>query len=416
WAATTGGIVRWDANGGAFQQFLAPQDGLRANDVYDLALAANGDVWAATAGGVSRYATPTWITLRIGERDMPQGDFRAVAVGPDGAVWAGTVDGVVYAFWGNAIPQAAFRMQDQPITDIVLDQEGRRWVASWLGVTVLSDQGVLTYTAQNSGLPPGIVNALLVLTDSTVLAATDTGVARFQNGAWMVYAQDSGAPGGATALAQTADGTLWAASPQGIWRYDGQWRCVGAVRETAVEYAALWKQPMIRSERWPILAAGGRIWAILDTGLADFDGQMWARRSTTGTAPPSNRVRALAIGPDGALWAGFAGSAPARYEAGRWVTFAGREQAPTNVNAILADPEGRIWFAADDGVALYDGQRWTKFKSGEGGLVSGRALSLAWDPAGTLWVGAENGVSARRKDSWTSHVAGANGLAGGRVR
>ncbi len=415
WAATTGGIVRWSADGGAFQQFLAPQDGLRGNQVYDLALAANGDVWAATAGGVSRYAAPNWITLRIGEPDVPQGDFRAVAVGPDGAVWAGTGDGVVYAVWGNAIPQVAFRIQGQPITDIALDPEGRRWVASWLGVTALSDQGVLTYTAQNSGLPPGMVNALLVLTDSTVLAATDTGVARFQNGAWMAYAADSGAPGGATALAQTADGTVWATSPQGIYRYDGRWSRVGAVRDAAVQYAALWKQPVLRSKRWPILAAGGRIWAILDTGLADFDGQMWTRRSTTGNAPPSNRVRALAIAPDGALWAGFAGSPPARYEAGRWTTFTAREQAPANVNAILADAEGRIWFAADDGVALYDGQRWTKFKAGEGGLAAGRALSLARDGTGALWVGSENGVSVRRKESWTSYAPGSNGLPGGRV-
>jgi len=415
WTATAGGVVRWDAAGDRFRQFLAPQDGLRSNDVHALALGADGDIWAATGGGLSRHTASGWTTLDTGSGGALQGDFRAVSIAPDGTVWAGTQDGTVYAVWAKTIPQVMHRAPGQPITDITVDSQGRRWIASWMGVTLLADDAVITYTAQNSGLPPGVVNALLVLTDSTGLAATDTGLARFQNGAWIAYPPDTGAPTGVGALAQTADGVLWAASPQGIWRYDGQWRWVGAVRDAAVEYAALWKQPIIRSERWPILAAGGRIWAILDTGLADFDGQIWTGHSTTGASPPSNRVRALGIGADGALWAGFSGSTPARYQAGRWTTFSARDQAPTNVNAILADPQGGVWFAADGGVALYDGQRWTKFKSGEGGLVSGRALSLAWDSAGALWVGTENGVSVRRKDIWRSYPPGDNGPPGGRV-
>lgn len=415
WAGTTGGVVRWDTADDTFRQFLAPQDGLRANIVHDLALGADGIIWAATAGGLSRYTAPGWTTLDMNKPGVPQGDFRAVSIAPDGEIWAGTQDGTVYAFRGSTDPKIAHQVAGQPITDIALDSEGRRWVASWAGVTVLSD-GVITYTAQNSGLPPGIVNALLVLTDSTVLAATDTGLARFQNGVWMAYPIESGAPSGVTALAQTVDEALWAASPQGIYRYDGQWSRVGSVRDAAAQYAALWKQGALHSKRWPILTAGGRIWAILDTGLADFDGQIWTRRSTTGTAPPSNRVRTLAVAPDGALWAGFTGSAVAKYDAERWTTFPARDQAPGNVNAILADPNGRVWFAADDGVALYDGQRWTKFKSGEQGLASGRALSLARDPSGALWVGTENGVSVYRKDSWTPYLPGNNGLAAGRVR
>lgn len=415
WAATGGGIVRWDAEGDSFRQFLAPQDGLRSNDAHGLARGPDGDIWAATGGGLSRYAGPDWATLSIGNSGALQGNFRAMSIGPDGTLWAGTQDGTVYAVWAKTIPQVMHRIPGQPITDIALDSLGRRWIASWMGVTLLAGDAVITYTAQNSGLPPGMVNALLVLTDSTILAATDTGLARFQNGVWIAYPKDSGAPSGVTALAQTADGALWAASPQGVYRYDERWALVGSVRDAAVQYAPLWRQEFARSTRWPMTAAGGRIWAILDTGLADFDGQIWTRRSTTGVAPPSSRARALALAPDGALWAGFAGSAPARYQAGRWTTFSAREQAPVSVNAILADPQGGIWFAADGGVALYDGQRWTAFKSGEAGLAAGRALSLAWDSAGALWVGTENGVSVRRKDAWTSYAQGSNGLPGGRV-
>lgn len=415
WAATAGGVVRWDSASDRFRQFLAPQDGLRSNSVDALAVGADGNIWAATGGGLSRYSATGWTTLDIGQPGVMQGDFHAVSVGPDGTVWAGTQDGTVYAVWANAIPQVVHRMPGQPIADIAVDSQGRRWIASWIGVTLLTNEAVMTYTAQNSGLPPGMVNALLVLTDSTVLAATDTGLARFQNGVWIAYPHDAGAPSSVHALAQTADGALWAASPQGVYRYDKRWTPVGTLRDAAVQYAALWKQGGARSQRWPIVAAGGRIWTVLDTGLADFDGQIWTGHSTVGASPPSNRVRALGMGADGALWAGFSDSAPARYQSGRWKTFSAREQAPTNVNAILADPQGGMWFAADGGVALYDGQRWTMFKGGEAGLAAGSALSLARDSAGALWVGTENGVSVRRKDAWKSYAPGDNGPPGGRV-
>jgi ligand-binding sensor domain-containing protein/DNA-binding beta-propeller fold protein YncE len=420
YAGTTGGgIVRWDPADGSFRQYLAPQDGLPSNDIYGIAVDANREVWAATARGVSRFEGIGWNAQQPEALDAPQGPVRSAAAGPDGRVWFGTEDGGLHVLQGGgweAIPPETLGLKGSWITEIGLDSRGRQWLASWQGVSVVDGTSIITYTAQNSGLPPGVVSALLVLTDDSVLAGTDTGLARFQGGAWTVFAQESGAPARVTALAQTADGSIWTASSSGIHLYaTGKWTAIGSIR-TAVElYAPLWEQVAARSQQWPIVFVQGRVWAILESGLADFDGQVWKRHSTAGAAPQSNQARALGLGPDGALWAGFAGNSIALYHAERWTAFTNRDQVPANVNAILTDTDGRVWFAADDGVAQYDGTKWTLFAAGEAGLLKARALALAWDPAGTLWVGTEQGLNAWRRGTWTAYTTTNSGLASNRV-
>jgi ligand-binding sensor domain-containing protein len=420
WAGTAdGGIVRWSPTNGSFRQYLAPQDGLRSNEVHGIVVGAAGTVWAATARGVSRFTGLGWSAQQSDVSGAPDGPVRAITANSGSQIWVGTEAGGLHVMQSGkweTIPPESLGLQGNWITEISLDAQGRQWLASWLGVSVVDHGSAVTYTAQNSGLPPGVVSALLVLTDGTVLAGTDTGLALFQGGAWTTWPAQSGAPDHVTAMAQTADGVIWTASPTGIHRYAaGAWSAVGNIRTAAESYIRSWAQVATRSQQWPIVFVNGKVWAILESGLADFDGQVWTRHSTMGVSPPANQVRALAIGPGGALWAGFAGRSAAMYGNGKWTAFTGRDQPYANANAILADTEGRVWLAADEGVSQYDGKRWALFKAGEAGLLKGRALALAWDPAGTLWVGTEQGLNAWRKDSWTAYTTANSGLASNRV-
>jgi len=409
WTGTElGGVVRWNPEDGSSRQFLAPQDGLRSNQIHSLVARGPGDVWAATGRGLSHYDVWRWITYSLKDWNVPEGAARSVAVDSSGRVWAGAQEGSVILMDGaGRITYDAERLAlaGSWATEITTDGEGRTWLGSWQGVSVLDASGVVTYTAQNSDLPPGVVSALLALPDGSVWAGTDSGVAAFQAGAWTAFSPESGALDHVWALAATADGVVWAANDLGIHRYDGQgWQTVGNVQAAAEDYMADWAAITARTPRWPIEFAAEKVWALLESGLADFDGQLWTRRSTTGAAPPSNQARALALGADGALWAGFAGSGVARYDGQRWDTFSGRDQGGLNVNALLTDTEGRVWIAADEGVSQYDGQQWAFYAAGEAGPLGSRALALAWSPAGTLWVGTEQGIHAWRSDTWMAYT------------
>ncbi|HKS30356.1 MAG TPA: two-component regulator propeller domain-containing protein [Pyrinomonadaceae bacterium] len=61
------------------------------------------------------------------------------------------------------------------------------------------------------------------------------------------------------------------------------------------------------------------------------------------------------------------------------------------VRAIAQTPDGAMWFGTDAGLARYDGRR-TQAMVAEG-LKQGRVLALRVDSAGTLWVGTEEGAA-----------------------
>ncbi|MBD0370141.1 MAG: hypothetical protein ICV60_04850, partial [Pyrinomonadaceae bacterium] len=61
------------------------------------------------------------------------------------------------------------------------------------------------------------------------------------------------------------------------------------------------------------------------------------------------------------------------------------------VRAIAQTPDGAMWFGTDGGLARYDGRRTQAIVSE--GLQGGRVLSLRVDSTGALWVGTEEGAS-----------------------
>lgn len=93
WAGTdSGGLVRWDLNTGKYRQYLAPQDGLASNDIHDLDVDAQGQVWLATGHGLSRldpssHAIVTYTPAN--SAGMPAAVVRAVEPLPDGRIWVG---------------------------------------------------------------------------------------------------------------------------------------------------------------------------------------------------------------------------------------------------------------------------------------------------------------------------------------
>ena len=80
---------------------LGTTEGLGSEEVQDVLAASNGDVWVATANGVSRIAGDTVSTYTTGNSALPADGVNALAETADGRVWAAT-DGGVGVFDGSA--------------------------------------------------------------------------------------------------------------------------------------------------------------------------------------------------------------------------------------------------------------------------------------------------------------------------
>lgn len=89
----------------------------------------------------------------------------------------------------------------------------------------------------------------------------------------------------------------------------------------------------------------------------------------------------------------------------RFEHFTNKNGLPQNtVSAITQTSDGYLWFATYDGLARYDGVRFTIFDKGNtSGLLTNQFLSLWGDDQGTLWAGTVDGGLVRyRKGIFTS--------------
>ena len=105
----------------------------------------------------------------------------------------------------------------------------------------------------------------------------------------------------------------------------------------------------------------------------------------------------------------------AQYRFDNWTTEQGLPQ--NAIYSITQTHDGYLWVATLDGVARFDGVRFTIFDRGTAkGLVSNRCTALFEDTDGTLWIGTEDsGVMRYRAGVFTAAINKEQGLPSNQV-
>jgi len=411
WAATTGGVVRWDTARGTYSKYTTA-DGLADHFVASVAAAPDGGapggaVWFGTFDGLSHYTSGgEWATYTtLGGVDCTGGV--ALAVTPDGVLWFGTMTSVSRSAapvsGGVTVSSAPDAWITYPVgsgptaarsLSLAAAADGTVWFSRGTG-------GVMRFSSADAG-GQATYTAADGLASNTVTA--------------IAVAPDGGAPGGAVWFGTWEDG---------VSRYDGaSWRTF----TTADGLASNRVQAIVTAPDGG--APGGAIWFGTDAGVSrctgcgtgDEAGQEWASY-TIADGLPQDSVRALAVAPDGALWAGTWGGGIARFDGERWVsyTIAGGP-AGNGIQSIAVAPDGgapggAVWFATwGSGVSRFDdlpdhaGAQWTTFRSGDG-LASNYIYAIAIAPDGTVWAGTTGGASrlSPADETWASYTV-ADGL------
>lgn len=160
----------------------------------------------------------------------------------------------------------------------------------------------------------------------------------------------------------------------------------------------------------------GWLWVGGPRGLAKWDGREW---QTFGTREglSSERIRAVADGPDGAVWIGTEGGGLNRWQEGRFTAIrkAADGLPSDNISALCVDREGVIWAGTDGaGLArLHQGQ-WTRFTR-ENGLVGNSIGYIIEDDLGFLWLGSNAGLMRLPRQALNDFARGATNVVPCRV-
>lgn len=212
WTAGDGGLVHWPLSGGAYRQYLAPQDGLPSNQIRAIARDPVGHLWLGTARGLARFDPESETVVERLDPDvspgMPGWSVTALASADDGlSLWVG--------FEQQWDPTAPHPEPDHPDGAFVggglarLDLETRTW----------SDRT----TAERETLPPGDDSEPDFL---SIPSANITALALGSDGALWVgsrpyFEWQRACPDGACSSGWILSGGGLAARTEGPWR---RWR------------------------------------------------------------------------------------------------------------------------------------------------------------------------------------------------
>lgn len=186
-------------------------------------------------------------------------------------------------------------------------------------------------------------------------------------------------------LVYAPDGTLWASSDAGfIVRLNEDYLKSGDYRDLKLIKVGEGLVDYILKPSRLIAGRDGSIWVFVEnSGLYRYDGKSWKYYGLSSLQDAS----ALAISPDGTVWAGFAGELM-HYDGEKWTAYGHACVTPSD---IVVARDGAVWFKNGcDGVYRFDGATWTHFEKDKylGGIVPDQIMVA---PDGALWFFSYNG-------------------------
>jgi ligand-binding sensor domain-containing protein/signal transduction histidine kinase len=381
WVGSSSGLQRLASDGKSFETVL------KGRDVLTLFQAQDGKLWLGTrehgAAWLDAAQQVHWLPLAQLSHPMILG-IAQVPGAPADQIWLASFGGgimVLAASDGRLLqtlrhdPLVPGSLAHDTIKPLLLDRAGGLWLGTWgAGLQRMSANNHLVRTLRQGTkreirLSHRDVRSILELADGRLLIGIKgNGIDIFdrQRG-WIGREQATPNQVGAlpdasvSALAQSADGTIWAGTEQ-----------AGVVRQLP----------------------GSRAWVAVP-------------------GVPGKHVFRLLVGRDGSLWAGTSGgvarwhpASPARFEA---IPDQQGQVMQAAVNAMVEDRHGRIWAGTANGLWLYEpGQRGLiHFPAEPGradGLVSDYVLGLLPDRHDRLWVATDKGLERMiSHDGKTAH-------------
>lgn len=409
WAATQGGVVRWDALTGASRTYTRMNDGLPENVVTAIAAQSDGTIWIGTEdSGLGRYdpATRRWSVLNEDNSPLSDDLILALAVDGDDVVWVGTFDGGLNRIDGEA--WAVFDpnnsgLSDRLVNAVEIGGDGAVW-ASVFGAGIdrfdPATQTWTNYRPGNTGTPPGIcsgdlsrdpnelglishftsVEAVHPVTGAVWIRNDDdgfcllNGMTVYDGASWRTFTQqNSGLHSNfIEAVGVDADGDVWFADFNGLSELTDR----GWVSHPGDGLA------LERFGDSLLLGAAGGVARIFNDAFVEF---------FTTDGLPDNVVASVAIDPTATDVRWLATRSGAVRMTGETLTVFDQTNSPivgNDVMAVAVDGSGAAWIGTRaQGVSRFDGQSWTRFDTSNSGLHTNRIEAIAADAAGNVWFG-----------------------------
>ncbi|KAF1696780.1 GGDEF domain-containing protein [Pseudoxanthomonas daejeonensis] len=393
WLGSQGGLARYDGSRFvAFGQEDAPELG---SHVLALQGDAEGRLWIGTSQGLLVHSDGHFQSIPVAAGpDQAQGAFPIRSIVESGGElrFAGP-DGV---YSTNGASLALHSPLDGPALSLLSDADGL-WVGSTGRVFRIDAEGV-----QQTTLPASAalaqVSHLAADAQGDLWAGTAQGLYRLHADTWQ--RMDAGP---VEALRNDHDGNLWVATTTGLLRFrDG--RLVERVQEL----------PGSRAIRSIHEDRDGNLWlgSLTDGVTRLWDG--WTTRLGAAQGLGNPLLWAIAPGSDGEVWVGGSDGVDV-YRQGRFHLRVPGTRLPHPEAYSLLVERDRAWIGTRSGVALLQGNR-VEVPPKLGLLRGSQVNGIVRDRGGRLWFATTQGLFVLGPDNQLAHYTEEQGLGDRRVR
>ena len=375
---------------------IVVDESVRAERLDFILASRNGGIWRLMNGRIQK-----WKSGRL-EKDLgpyPWGNLpvKAACEDKDGNLIVGTLGAGV--FWYDTDGKFQQISESQGLSSafvlsLCMDREGNLWVGTdgdgldrvkrkifntpaelhpWAALSLSEDAREGVWTAFNAhGLSYCLTNAV-----------QDFAVGIYSN-AWSVLVDDRQ--------------RVWAGTV-----YEGLFRFQADHFEPAPGAGILgpWIYALFQDH-------SGQLWAGTPNGLARWDGQDW-KIFTTRDGLSENTVRAIAEDAEGNLWVGTENQGLNFYKDKKFISYQQTEDGlPGNdISALYLDKDGVLWVGTfGHGLARFQRGQWTRFSTARGGLASNSIGYIIEDDEGNLWIGSNMGLMRIQKKSLNDFARG----------
>jgi signal transduction histidine kinase/sugar lactone lactonase YvrE len=345
WAITRNSLLQFDEN----TRELIETGEISARTYYDATTAPDGTFWIATSDGLFHYVQSSWSSPRSARRLAAS--VYCLAPASDDGSW------VIAGTRIHRLTADADQTFELPPVLTQNSQSAKSLVHLADGTLALfTDSTVYRLNATNGQLsvvreaqPNEILNYLGVLKDGQVcfqkLESNATqGEVRLETYDGTAFSPfpysipSNIISGEITAMLAARNGDLWLNSDRGLARYTKrEWRVISSTDETSPRHAVT----MVEH-------ADGTIWCATADKVWEFDGQNWLV-----VKAGFDHINAMIVARDGSVWIA-SNNGVRRWFQRAWIENGVDEGLPTPViRELCEDPQGHIWAGTARGVSLY---------------------------------------------------------------
>lgn len=301
-ATDRGGISVY--NGEQWRTLLLPNERLAGNQVRDLAQDLAGSIWVVTEAGIQQLnpaeGTPGQL-FTVESSGLTGVESEVLHSAPKTGIWLGALGASYFngSTWQSYT--SADGLAGSLVQAIATDNQGRTWFGTEFGLSIWNGSAFFNLNREN-GLPSDNISALLADGATMWIGTSGGGLLRFEKNQIRLFnAEKVGLPSDSvTALVQTGAGELLVGTTRGLARF---------AEETATPILELSDKVITALALTP----DGQIWAgTRDDGLFYFDGQRWTQPPGA-IQPPAQYVTTILVDQQGVVWVGARNGGLIRY-------------------------------------------------------------------------------------------------------